>query len=492
MEMLLVNAGWGESVLKALCWTFIHSLWQGLGYSLAAGAVLLLTRRSAPALRYNLIALILLCFVATTGVTMYLLFPGTTAPAAAAPLVTGQAATVAASFRQQFAAYCDSNAPLLVLCWFIIFMIKFLKMIAGLAYIRRIRSYGVYPPGDHWNNKVKELAGKLQISAPVKLLESMLVKVPVVTGWLKPVIMLPLGLMAELPEDQVEAILLHELAHIRRKDYFVNLLQSFVEIFFFFNPAVYWLSALLREEREHCCDDLAVHGSNNKATYIKALVAFQEYRLGVNDNPAALAFAESKHQLLERVKRMVYNHNKNLNIKEKLFLATGVFILAAIALAPVAKTQAQKHGIWPPADTIKGVIQPIRYQVPAIKPDNRQQHITEGSVTPAHTRGNDTMLLRRQQEQAMRELQQQERDKLQQVHEQQQQERNRLDSIRYATGLARQAADAKREREVLQREEEIRQRSGDTSRNVSRDVPPTKPVNAIAPVSPVKPRSTNN
>lgn len=490
MEMLLINAGWGEAVLKALCWTFIHSLWQGLAYSLVAGAVLLLTRRSAPALRYNIIALLLLCFVATSGVTMYLQLPGTTAPATAAPLAVRQAATVAASFRQRFAAYCDSNAPLLVLGWFIIFMIKFIKMIAGLVYIKRIRSYGVYPPGDYWNNKVEELAGKLQISAPVKLLESMLVKIPVVTGWLKPVIMLPLGLMAQLPEDQVEAILLHELAHIRRKDYFINLLQSFVEIFFFFNPAVYWLSALLREEREHCCDDLAVLGSNNKTTYIKALVAFQEYRLGVNDNTATLAFAESKHQLLERVKRMVYNHNKKLNIKEKLFLATSVFILAAIALAPVAKTQAQKHGIWPAADTVKGVIQPISYQVPAIKPDNRQQHITGDSRTSTMIQENDTVLLRRQQEQAIREQQQQERDKLQLVQEQQQRERNRIDSIRYATDLARQAVDAKRE--ILQREEEIRQRSGDPGRNISRDVPPTKPVDAIAPVAPVKPRSTNN
>jgi len=164
------------------------------------------------------------------------------------------------------------------------------------------------------------------------LLESSLVEVPMMAGVFKPVILVPLGLLTQLPPRQVEAILLHELAHIRRKDYFVNLLQSIAEIIFFFNPAMLWISALIREERENCCDDIAVGESCSKKEYIHALVSFQEYRQSTS---YVLAFAGDKNHLLERVKRIVHNDNKTLNMREKLFLLISVFITAGITMAYV-------------------------------------------------------------------------------------------------------------------------------------------------------------
>lgn len=547
--MLLVNGIQAEEILKALCRTFIHSLWQGLGFALLTGLLLLFTRRSSPALRYNLLALLLLCFVMITGFTFYLQMPDASGAANTVPLLPSANTTIVNNnLQQQFFGYCDAHAPLLVLFWFIVFMVKFVKMIGGLLYIKRIRSYGVSPAGEFWDDKLKVLAKKLHISISVKLLESSLIKVPVVTGWLKPIIMLPLGLLTELPADQIEAILLHELAHIRRKDYLVNLLQSFVEILFFFNPAVYWLSALLREEREHCCDDLAIYGSNNKATYIKALVSFQEYHLGVNENAPALAFAESKHQLLERVKRMIYNNNKNLNIKEKIFLMTSIFILVAIAFAPIAKTQAQKYHVWPVADTINGVIQPIEHKTLPVRPDNRLQHITPDKPADTlpeqkadtwqsaawqqvrdsfqlkrtqHQRERDQFNdIREQQQRArdsvrlIRELQQQERDKFNGVRERQQQERDSLtrlfekeqqgrdkvqqerfreDHIRAKEQDARAAEVMIREHERLLREDEERNRNSKNTRqkNVSRNVPATKPVAPAGVVTPAIPPATN-
>jgi len=89
-----------------------------------------------------------------------------------------------------------------------------------------------------------------------------------VIGLVKPAILVPLGLLSNLPPGQVEAVLLHELAHIRRKDYLVNLLQSFAEAIFFFNPAVLWISSLIREERENCCYDIAIGGIKNKNKFI--------------------------------------------------------------------------------------------------------------------------------------------------------------------------------------------------------------------------------
>ena len=102
---------------------------------------------------------------------------------------------------------------------------------------------------------------------------------PVVIGHLKPVILIPLGCLAGLPADQVEAILLHELAHIRRSDYFVNFLQNITESIFFFNPGLLWISSLIKEERENCCDDIALEQTKNKRGLVQALISFKEQEL---------------------------------------------------------------------------------------------------------------------------------------------------------------------------------------------------------------------
>src|SRR4030095_11498069 len=95
-------------------------------------------------------------------------------------------------------------------------------------------------------------------------LQSSLTKVPVVIGHLKPVILFPIGILNSLPQNEVEAILLHELAHIARNDFLINLLQQFTEIIFFFNPAVIWVSSCIKSERENCCDDIAISVTQDK------------------------------------------------------------------------------------------------------------------------------------------------------------------------------------------------------------------------------------
>ncbi|MDB5209278.1 MAG: hypothetical protein JWQ30_105, partial [Sediminibacterium sp.] len=142
-----------------------------------------------------------------------------------------------------------------------------------------------------------------------------------------------LGLLAHLPSDEIEAILLHELAHIKRRDYFINLLQSFVETIFFFNPALMWLSSMIREERENCCDDIAISITNSKTKFINALIAFQEYHFSTPSY--TVGFPGRKNQLLNRVKRIISDSNKTLNATEKSLLTfgMGVFILFSFAAA---------------------------------------------------------------------------------------------------------------------------------------------------------------
>jgi bla regulator protein blaR1 len=106
---------------------------------------------------------------------------------------------------------------------------------------------------------------------------------------------MPLSVLTNFSPAQVEAILRHELAHIRRNDYIVNMLQSIAEIIFFFNPSVWWISSLIRDEREHCCDDLAVNGNMNKRVFVEALLSFQEYQLA---HSYAQGFAGPRYKML--------------------------------------------------------------------------------------------------------------------------------------------------------------------------------------------------
>jgi bla regulator protein blaR1 len=155
-------------------------------------------------------------------------------------------------------------------------------------------------------------------------------------GYLKPVILIPAGLLTGLGLQEVEMILLHELAHILRKDYLINIFQRLVETLFFFNPAILWLSARIRAEREHCVDDLVINHTKNKTAYIRSLLHYEQYRAGV---PAyAMAFGGRKGTLA-RMDRLISHRNQALH-KMELF-GLGLLLVIGIAFpSPAVKQQA--------------------------------------------------------------------------------------------------------------------------------------------------------
>lgn len=323
-----------NDMVRAIGWTLIHSLWQGLILAVVAGILILFTRKAKPALRYNIFTVLFFVLVGSAiGTFFYELQQLKAASAATAPLAAVTAlqnhvtpvaiqevnALAAPGFTELFISYFNEHAPLLVMFWFIIFAGKLLWLFSGLVSIQRIRYYKTTTPDAALTSWLQMLAVKLQMKRRVQLLESAMVKVPTAIGMLKPVILMPIGLMAQLPPDQVEAVLLHELAHIRRRDFLVNLIQHFAETIFFFNPALLWLSARIREEREHCCDDMAIAATQSKKGYIEALVGFQELYLTTGTR-YGMAFPGKKQQLLHRVKRILGQHNNTLNIAEKSFL----------------------------------------------------------------------------------------------------------------------------------------------------------------------------
>ncbi|MBO9729960.1 MAG: M56 family metallopeptidase [Chitinophaga sp.] len=351
MKTLFVNYFFSGEIIRALCWTFIHSLWQGLVLSVIIALVITLTRKSRPAVRYNMLSALFGLFIITTVATFIkqlfvardaLQINGRELTAMSGGAVYG-GTEVAPDFLQQFIGYFNSHAALIVTIWFIIFSIRLIRMFADIGYIQRIRYYGTHTPDENWQIRVHELAARLQLSTPVALLESELIKVPAAIGMLKPVILVPLGMLSKLSADQIEAILLHELAHIRRHDYFVNLLQSFAETLFFFNPAVLWLSSLIRAERENCCDDMVVAGPSSKKGYISALVAFQQHFVNNSGmGNMAMAFPGTQNTLLDRVKRIVSNENRNLNLMEKLILLGSIIMICVLPLLFTSPSNAQR------------------------------------------------------------------------------------------------------------------------------------------------------
>ncbi|MGH9763218.1 MAG: M56 family metallopeptidase, partial [Blastocatellia bacterium] len=191
--------------------------------------------------------------------------------------------------------------PWLVGIWFLGVLLLSSRFAAGLSVARRLKRTGTEAAPALWQTKLVELKLRLGVSRPVRLYKSLLVDVPTVVGWLRPVILLPASALTGLGPEQLEALLAHELAHIRRYDYLVNIIQTAVETLLFYHPAVWWISGQVRAERENCCDDLAVSACGDVLTYARALAELESMRT----RRPQFAMAADGGSLLSRIERLV-------------------------------------------------------------------------------------------------------------------------------------------------------------------------------------------
>jgi uncharacterized protein (TIGR03067 family) len=240
----------------------------------------------------------------------------------------------AANILEQLKHWLRPWIPFLTCAWLAGVLILSTRLLLTWLQVQRLQQRGVQSPRPEHLALLQRLASRLKISRTVRLLESIVVEVPTVIGWLKPVILLPVASVNSLTVPQLEAILAHELAHIRRADYAVNLVQSLIETLLFYHPAVWWMSARIRQEREHCCDDLATSISGDAASYVAALVRMEELRC----EPRSVAVAARGGDLLTRAKRLLVPSAPDRLAPRWL---TGVFamaIAATIVSVPLLKT----------------------------------------------------------------------------------------------------------------------------------------------------------
>ena len=183
-----------------------------------------------------------------------------------------------------------------------------LRMVSGWFFLNGIKR-GAVQITDEWYDKLQSLAENIGLTKTIQLAESTRIQVPMVVGFFKPMILIPTSMLSGLSPAQIETIFIHELAHIRRNDYVINLLQIFFESIFFFNPFVWMLSAIIRREREYCCDDEVISQGSDTIVYAQALASLEEIRL--QQPSLALSLAENKNLLFNRIRRIMEKSSKN-------------------------------------------------------------------------------------------------------------------------------------------------------------------------------------
>ncbi|PHN01681.1 M56 family metallopeptidase [Flavilitoribacter nigricans] len=296
-----------DALVQAGGWTILHSLWQGAIITLLLAFMLGKTRQHSPALRYQMSVGALLLLLGSVICTFYIYYE----PASASNVIAdGKGAGPGTFFLNESApqlpaesGYLGKLFPILLQVWLVGVALMAIRMLGELAYLQRLRSVNTQPVSNSWSEKLNSLKWQMGILQPVEMRESLRVSGPMLVGWFKPVILLPVGMLSGLSPQQVECVLAHELAHVRRMDYLVNLIQSAVEVLLFFNPAVWWISAQIREEREHCCDELAVNITGDRLTLVKTLAQLEEWRM--QGGQLGLAFNGRPQGILGRVQRLL-------------------------------------------------------------------------------------------------------------------------------------------------------------------------------------------
>jgi uncharacterized protein (TIGR03435 family) len=297
-------------------WTLVHFVWQGAIIALLAGAALRLLRSASSQTRYVVGCAALAAMLASPIITVRLITASEPTATAIEASRSAPAANVAAATsalrafvvpatdtlerRSQHTGF-DAFLPVAVTMWLVGVAFLLVRLAGGWWHVRRLHRTSLAMTASRWQAASERIASHLHLGCGVHVVDSPLVDTPAAIGWLRPVIVLPIAALANLAPAQVNAILAHELAHIRRHDFIVNLLQTVAETLLFYHPAVWWVSARIRTEREHCCDEVAVEVCGDAAGYAAALAELETWRTG----RTTLALAATGGSLLERVRRLL-------------------------------------------------------------------------------------------------------------------------------------------------------------------------------------------
>ncbi|MCL2648222.1 MAG: M48 family metalloprotease [Phycisphaerales bacterium] len=365
--MSLLTGPWGQRI----GWTLVHFLWQGALVVALLAMVLQFQRRWQPQVRYVAACCAMGLLVVMPVITFFVIAPPLTSveevgatglrsshtraasehgygtevvpypwppELVAAPTAVQPAANSSSVWALRFESFIECCLPWYVLFWLAGLLSLSLWHVSGWLLLRRIRRHAKSPLDPRIVEVFRNLGERLRMKQAAVILESALVQAPAVIGWLRPAIVIPASIVTGLSSDQLQAILAHELAHIRRWDTLVRMVQAAVETVLFFHPAVWWVSATLTQESEYCCDEIALEICGDRKTYVRAL-AFVAGITGGGPPPAPLpgsplASAATGGKLLPRLRRILGKAGERST--SRAFVAAGIALVLIAAFIPLA------------------------------------------------------------------------------------------------------------------------------------------------------------
>jgi TonB family protein len=389
---LPVFAAAGE-VLHLLGWSLLHFLWEGALVALLLTVVLAMARQASAQTRYLVccVALVLMAFCPlATFAYLEQAADGTAhvglIAASVGRVVSAQEPSAPTSLLERVTAVGDQAVPWMLAVWMIGVLVFVARAIAAGMTVRRLRIASIVAAPESLMAMASYVAERIGIMQAFQIFVSEMVTAPTVVGWLKPVILFPVASLMSLTPEQLEAMLAHELAHIRRRDYLVNALQVAVETLLFYHPAVWWVSRQIRREREHCCDDVAVAVTGSPLVYARALYLLEEQRamapqlmLGGNGGQLAMRI----RRLLTRKQSVAGTGGAAGWVLTVAFLVLTAAVAASIATlgrAQATALSAEGKGIpWSEAE------KHLQHLTPAKYPELAKAAHVKGDVVIAFT-----------------------------------------------------------------------------------------------------------
>ena len=379
----------GSMVIAALGWALLDFLWQGLLVGALAALALHALRNARPQARYAVACIALAACLALplAGLLRDIVLVDADVAATGEAAAPAFAAAISHSIAlpapgPDWRDALQAQMPAIVAAWSAGALLLALRLLLGCRWVGRLRSRARLPDS-FWQGRFDELAVRVGLRAPVPLRLSETIDSPVAAGWWRPVVLVPAALLASMPVELLEALLAHELAHVRRRDYLVNLLQGAVETLLFYHPVVWWLSRRVRIEREQIADDLACNALGDPRQLALALQALDRFQQARRDAQAPLAHAHllpAAHggQLMPRIKRLLRPDHQRPDWKLALpvaaFAALGLAVHAAQAITPAAPAIA-------PVATVSAT--PVVAATPAVAPVAAVAATPRVAATPA-------------------------------------------------------------------------------------------------------------
>jgi len=323
-----------EQTINALVWTIVHSLWQFTLIGVVMSVFLKLYQHKESKIRYRLaLSSLFLSIIAAACTFLYYQMANESINSNEvfiSSVIQINPANGEKDITTSLFAWIDAYHTPIFFTWLVGVILFSIKFIFSLGYVEFLSRTSIPLCCQDTYRSFRKVCNYYRIGDNIRIGESKYVKSPMILGIIKPVILFPVGILNQLDLKETEAILAHELAHFIRKDIYINIIQTLIEVLFYYHPAIWWISANIRLEREICCDDLAVSFLGNNIQYAKTLVKMQDIYITGTSPQLALNFSKKESFFSNRIKRILNMAQTRNYLREKII--TSLILIGLVML----------------------------------------------------------------------------------------------------------------------------------------------------------------